>query len=633
MAVAKMKLVNIVGRLKDFDSVVQQCCIKGNFHPEQSSQAVSNMEEFAPIEEQNPYVRTLQKITDVAVHSQIGLKYSDFSSLSMTRGQFEAYIERIDSEVGTLNGKLRTLDTNAARLEQGLTQLSHLKNFDLSLDDLKSCKNVTFNFGRLPEESFPKLDAHENSDELFFFPLEQDNGYYWGFYVTHKKGSESVDEIFNSLYFERVSLVGEAHGKPAEAVASVTSLLKDIKKQQAEARRQIEEYWEKESHDFLRVYSNVRYLNDSFDLRRYAVKCRDSFYIFGWVPEEEIDVFSKQFDHLSYVDCIVENTEDAQDVQPPTSLVNKKAFRPFESFVDMYGLPAYNEIDPTPFLAFSYTLFFGIMFADLGQGALIALLGLFLSIKKKMSFGGILTRVGISSMIFGTLFGSVFGFEEVIPALIPVHDNQYIQVVLFSAIGLGVLTILFCMGLNIANAIRQRDAGKLLFSHNGISGLVFYSSVILAFVLLMLFQKNIVSPLFIVFLVLLPLILMFLKEPLSHLIERRKDWIPQNKVEFALQSFFEMFEVLLSYATNTISFIRVGAYILSHAGMMFAVFAIASMGGGGNNPIVVIIGNLFVICLEGLIVGIQGIRLQFYEMFSRFFDGSGKPYTPAKVKY
>ncbi|MPN60483.1 hypothetical protein SDC9_208211 [bioreactor metagenome] len=94
-----------------------------------------------------------------------------------------------------------------------------------------------------------------------------------------------------------------------------------------------------------------------------------------------------------------------------------------------------------------------------------------------------------------------------------------------------------------------------------------------------------------------------------------------------------MFETLLSYATQTISFLRIGAFALNHAGMMLTVFLIASMTSGSPAVIIRILGNVLVIGLEGLIVGIQVLRLEFYELFSRFFEGNGRAFNPIKINY
>ena len=93
-----------------------------------------------------------------------------------------------------------------------------------------------------------------------------------------------------------------------------------------------------------------------------------------------------------------------------------------------------------------------------------------------------------------------------------------------------------------------------------------------------------------------------------------------------MESFFELFEILLSFVTNTMSFVRVGAFALNHAGMMSVVLLFMHQISGAGSIVVAIFGNLLVMGIEGLIVGIQVLRLGFYEMFSRFYDGDGKAF-------
>jgi V/A-type H+-transporting ATPase subunit I len=121
---------------------------------------------------------------------------------------------------------------------------------------------------------------------------------------------------------------------------------------------------------------------------------------------------------------------------------------------------------------------------------------------------------------------------------------------------------------------------------------------------------------------------MILKEPLTRLIKKKKQLIKGSKVMFCVETFFEMFEVLLSYVTNTVSFVRVGAFALSHAGMMGVVHLLADTASGNPNIVVLIFGNLLVMGMEGLIVGIQVLRLEFYEIFSRFYTGGGREFKP-----
>ena len=101
---------------------------------------------------------------------------------------------------------------------------------------------------------------------------------------------------------------------------------------------------------------------------------------------------------------------------------------------------------------------------------------------------------------------------------------------------------------------------------------------------------------------------------------------------YLVQSFFEMFEVLLSFFSNTLSFVRVGAFAVSHAAMMEVVLMLAGFEGGSGNWIVIILGNVFVCAMEGLIVGIQVLRLQYYELFSRYYKGTGREFVPYEMK-
>ena len=129
----------------------------------------------------------------------------------------------------------------------------------------------------------------------------------------------------------------------------------------------------------------------------------------------------------------------------------------------------------------------------------------------------------------------------------------------------------------------------------------------------------------------IPLIAILLKEPLSHLVERKKEILPSgSKIMFLVEALVECFDVVLSYATNTISFVRVGAFALSHAGMMGVVMTLAGLEQGNPNWVIIVLGNILVACLEGLVVGIQVLRLEYYEMFSRFYTGNGKPFVSFK---
>ena len=159
---------------------------------------------------------------------------------------------------------------------------------------------------------------------------------------------------------------------------------------------------------------------------------------------------------------------------------------------------------------------------------------------------------------------------------------------------------------------------------------MFYWAVILGIVLLFIKGINPFTVVYNTIFIVIPLILVFAKEPLTRFIRKKRPYLTGTKGEFVLENFFELFEIILSFVTNTVSFVRVGAFALNHVGMMGVVFVFSKMASGGASIVVVILGNMLVMGLEGLIVGIQVLRLEFYEIFSRFFEGSGREFRSAK---
>ena len=192
---------------------------------------------------------------------------------------------------------------------------------------------------------------------------------------------------------------------------------------------------------------------------------------------------------------------------------------------------------------------------------------------------------------------------------------------------LNILVMIF----NVVNAAKKHDLENLLFSHNGLAGLVFYGFLVLTIVLYMTGHKVPGNVMMAVFLG-VPVLLFVFKEPLGNLVEKRHKKMEEGKVMFFVQAFFELFETMLSYFSNTISYVRIGAFAVSHAAMMEVVLMLSGATEGSTNWIVFVLGNILVCGLEGLVVGIQVLRLEYYEMFSRFYRGTGREFKPFNRK-
>ena len=283
------------------------------------------------------------------------------------------------------------------------------------------------------------------------------------------------------------------------------------------------------------------------------------------------------------------------------------------------------------------------MFADLGQGLVVSLVGYIMWKLKNMKLGKALIPCGLSSAIFGTIFGSVFGFEHALDPFyktvfrlsekpIEVMDSSTTTYIIYSAVGIGILLLIISLLFGIYSSIKRRNIGEAIFGSNGVCGFVFYCSAVFVILDMLMLHTGIANGIFVVVFIGVPLILLMFSEILAKLVDGKSDWKPTSWGDYIAQSFFELFEKVLSYVTNTMSFLRVGAFVLVHAGMMMVVFTIADMFRGGVGYIItMIIGNTFVIALEALLAGIQVLRLEFYELFSKFFEGQGRPYSPVRV--
>ncbi|MCF0143423.1 MAG: ATPase, partial [Parasporobacterium sp.] len=287
------------------------------------------------------------------------------------------------------------------------------------------------------------------------------------------------------------------------------------------------------------------------------------------------------------------------------------------------------------FLGLTYSFIFGAMFGDLGHGLVLLIGGALIYFIKKSQLAGIISCAGFFSSIFGVLFGSVFGFENIIEplwlspmkAMSTLNFVGRIKTVFVLAVAFGMFLMLVLMIINIISSIKQKDFKSCIFSQNGIAGFVFYGSLTLV-VFLFMGNKPLPASIILVLLLGVPALCIALKEPLTNLLNKKKA-LETGVGMFCIEAFFDLFEVCLTFLSNTLSYLRIGAFALSHAAMMEVVLSLTGYAEGGQGSIVgLILGNVVVIGFEGLIVGIQVLRLEYYEFFSRFYKGSGRAFTP-----
>lgn len=636
--IEKMKFLSITGPKADIDRMTETYLSKYEIHLENALSELTEVANLSPFLEINPYKEALSTIDSFYEQledpSQISPEPMDIEKAIKTVRAVQDGFRRLEEEKSRLQSE-------HAEILDPLKIIRPFKNLNFDVSEILNFKYIHYRFGRIEKQYLQKFEKYiyDNLDTLFI-KCGEDEMYVYGVYFVPEHQAHKVHAVYSSMHFERIFIPNEYHGTASEAFEKLDTRHREIHKALDANKEASRKFLQDNSTKIVSAKAALDACSSSFDIRKLAA-CTpgdtNTFYILcGWMTEKDALAFQKDIQNDEKIFCLMEDQKAPATQKPPTKLRNPKLFKPFEMYVKMYGLPAYNEMDPTWFVAITYSFIFGAMFGDVGQGLVLFLGGLFLYKTKKMDLAGIISCAGVFSVFFGFMYGSFFGFEDVLKVIWLKPMNQMMDVPLVGrlnavfviAIGFGMFIILICMVFNIINSIRRGDTEKTWFDSNAVAGLVFYGSIVLT-IGLFISGKKLPAAAILVIMFGVPLLLMFLKEPLTNLVEKKSKILPEQKGMFFVQSFFELFEVLLSYLSNTLSFLRIGAFAVSHAAMMEVVLMLAGATNGGNpNWIVVVLGNIFVCAMEGLIVGIQVLRLEYYEIFSRFYAGNGREFKP-----
>lgn len=643
MSLSQMKLLNISGNKEYIDDVATTLGKSGVFHVDEAINFFSDKEKLIPFPIDNSVSMYIDDIRKILINSSITPEYvnpEDYSKYSID--ELNERIKNFIDESYLYTDKIKDLKAKKEKCKYNINTTEKYTGIDVSFDEIKDCQYIKFHFGKLSKESYQKLEHFKNEPYIEFIPTSNDDHYFYGAYIAPVDMETDISRVFSSLYFKEAD-IEDMTGMADDFIKSEKAKLEKINKELDKVNDYTKNWGKNNKDELLKLFSRACELDAFSKIKSKSCYQKDTFIIIGWVPKEYAGQIKKELSSIKDINVQLSDAKNEVKHSPPVKLKNKFFAKPFEFYTEMYGLPSYNEIDPSLFIAITYTILFGIMFADLGQGIVLLIVALFMYFKMKMPLGRLLIPCSISSMIFGTIFGSFLGFEHALDFIykdffnlkekpFEVLKSENITTIIFTAIGIGVFLLILAMIINIIVSFKKHDIGRALFDSTGIAGLVFYSSLVYALMGQFLLNIQVFSLTYVLLLIVLPLLLIFFREPLTKLINHEKDLFPDGVGGYIAENFFELFEIVLSFFTNTMSFLRVGAFVLVHAGMMLVVFAISDMLNPVGSVIVIIIGNIIVIALEALLVGIQVLRLEYYEMFSKFYEGDGKKYEPINIK-
>lgn len=657
MAIEKMVLLNLVGSLDDEHAILEELVLSENIHlnlehndvydnhymvhqyesmmPQDAFPIIENyaqMEaEYHGMLEAVEAIGKGMGITPKIDKVNVGRKYllkEAKEDLLQLKSEIGESITRINENKELIN-KLTVFRKKAACIKSqwcNFKDLYELNYFDFQIGMLSYDNKIQIkkNYENISAIVLKVGDIPDSREDIYLI-------------VYPKQFKDETKRLLKSLNWVDLGIPDDLIDMPGNLVAATDDKIDKIHKEVAELEKIVLTNLEKKTFILNKIYTRVKLEQKILSIKEEIVHGNNLFVLNAWVAKKDRRRIEEKIGDITdkFVVIVKDASELDKKIIPPTQLKNNCIFKPFETIVKLYGLPSYYEIDPTPFLGITFMLMFGIMFGDIGQGLVYFLAGVLLYKKSEVA-GGVLTRLGLSSIVFGFVYGSLFGLEhEQLPWLphivgSPLSTVNIMPVLIAGVVfGIAVLSVSYIIG--IINALRRGDIEAGVFGKNGIAGYIFFMGFVGTLVsLVQIIQVPIWVPLGIMVLM---LGVMILREPLTNMVTGNRPYIHGEVSSYFIESAFEGVETILGALSNGISFIRVGAFALNHAGLFMAFLVMSEMTDSLLLKIIILLlGNILILTLEGLVVFIQGLRLQYYEMFSKYFSGDGHAYAPIKIE-
>jgi V/A-type H+-transporting ATPase subunit I len=508
--------------------------------------------------------------------------------------------------------------------------------------------------GVMPIANMDRLQTSLARVPHVFLTLRSDSSKPVVWLAGTKANSDVFERAARSAYLDPMSLPDGYNGTPAKIIESLHKTIEETQQKIVELKGTLAQFAETHKlvlRDLLWQAHTSRVLSDA--IVRYG-QLRHTYVVTGWVPVDDMETLTQRLKQASKEVLIetIPTSRSGHHSNVPVSLSTNRWLRPIQMLVGQYGHPSYGELDPTLLMAFTFPFLFGAMFGDLGQGLVLLALGILIDnkiiMKGMQSLGLLIAYCGASAAFFGYLYGSIFGFEgPLIEKYLHFHFEptwfsplENILSILSIAIDTGIIILILGFLLSMFNNIRSRDWAHLFFGHSGIVGFMFYLSFLA--ILGGFLGSTAIAPKVAVAINSLPLpftllfgvfsLLVMFSGFFRNLVEGHRPLIEGSGiggfVMFLVQSFMDLFETVISMLSNTLSFVRVGAFAVAHGGLSLAIFSLAGEKPSLGFWITILIGNIFIIGFEGLIVGIQTMRLHYYEILGKFFHGGGMRFEP-----
>jgi V/A-type H+/Na+-transporting ATPase subunit I len=655
----EMRLIELIALKEDISSVIEYLGKKGNFQFQTKLQNADSKGSKSSRTETPIDRNFFDSLQQARIFLNISDRTDDACSCSMPTEENRGEASKLLSAVDELRTRVNTITSEAKRIEEAYKEALAFSNLKASYSELEHLSFLSLRIGKIDANLFDAL-KETVGERAVIVPLGIDKSRILA--ASSKKGRFALDTELKKFNFVNMEIPQDFKGIPDD-------VLKSLKDQKEESAQKVDEI-NRERDNFAETHKDMLLtLLGAFSIGMQIQETESRlestelvYRLTGWIPARDSQGMMKDLDQITegriaireYLPSEVSSVINGRE-QVPVKLHHKKFVASFERMIFSYGSPIYGAIDPTPFVALFFTLLFGIMFGDFGQGLVILIIGILLE-KNILKMGGynksaaVFIAVGASSMVMGLLTGEFFATEKLlepfaywvtglfgtphapIVKLMPSPSNTTAMFVVFGiAVGIGFIINSLGLIINIINKFSMKKIGEAVFGKTGLAGACFFWYVIIMAIRIAAFHHTIAVYDWII--IGITLFFAAFGEPFERIVDRKYPVAPDGTTAMVISGVVELIEVISNYFSNTVSFLRVGAFALAHAVLDYIILTMTKMSGPIGGAVVLIVGNAIVVVLEGMIVAIQVVRLQYYEFFSKFFTETGSEFKPFRFEY
>ena len=673
MSTVTMRKLEIVSLKRDMNAVLEGLGHAGCFQIATSSGQAGKGDVAKPGGPPSPSIRgevngavdysaALDELEEL--RRSLGLRYPESvpEGTRLPGPEEEAALEAMRARASGIDEAVRANAEKAARAREALEESSVFAGLDLPYRELDQLSFLTVRIGRVDPVELPRLHDALGARAIALAVGKKGDVVA----IASRKGRFALDTELTRAGFAPRQFSADFKGVPPELPAALERKLAELDAQRTLLEREREELRAELSGLWSSLAASYAVASSVEEVRVSLESSAQAYRLEGWAPAMEVDrlteAIAARTSGRAAIRCFAPSEIESVasgDEEVPVLLKRRGFVSSFERMVLSFGTPQYGSIDPTPFVCAFFILFFTIMFGDVGQGFLILAgsLAIYLGLwmKKWKAFAPIGMACGIGSMIMGFLTGSCFTFEDALVPLtralsgavfgkpvdrflrlMPEGGSNKIMIFFGFTVALGVIVNSTGLLINIIDRIRAGKRGEAFFSKTGLAGaMLFWWAIGMG-------ARAVVGARFGWFDAIglgVPLLGLMFEERLADLVEGKKYVNEDGGFAAGVKGFVAVLESLSYFLSNTLSFLRVGAFALSHVVLSFIVFTMGDMVG--RSPflgiawrlLIVIFGNAIILILEGMIVAIQVVRLQYYEFLSKFLTETGNPFVPFKFKF